>query len=154
MPARKRDGVALAVLEALDAKLLLLRTDRRLVLAGDRDERREVHPFACERLGELETHARRGSVRIDRIVEQPEAIFLAHPLVLLTDLRDLALVERDTQRIERRTPERAVGVAAGDHHQAIGLFARIPRAALISDVGGGSGALEQQGAFAIVARTS
>ncbi len=149
----QRNRVALAVLEALDAKLALLRRERGLVLPGDSDERREIDAFARQVLGELEAYARRRGVRIDRVVEQPEAVVLAHPLVLLAHLRDFAQVERNAQRIERRTPHRAIGIAARNHHQAVGFLARIAGAALIGDVGGRRRALEQQGALAIVART-
>ena len=92
------------MLETLDAELSILRGERRLVLAGDRDERREIGALARQILGELEADARRGRVRIDAVVEQPEAVILAHALVLLPDLGDLAQFERNAQRIERRTP--------------------------------------------------
>ncbi len=54
-------------------------------------------------------------------------------------------------RVERRTPERAVGVAARHDQQALGLLGR-QLGALVGDVGGGGGALEQRRAFAVVAR--
>src|SRR5215831_10615160 len=100
----QRDGVTLAVLEALDAELPLLRGERGLVLAADADEWREVGALARQVLGELEADARRGGIRIDRVVEQPEAVILTHALVLLTHLGDLARLERNAQCIERRTP--------------------------------------------------
>ena len=150
----QRDSVALAVLEALDAQLAVLGGQSGLVLAGDGDERREVDATAGKPFGELEAHPRRGGVRIDRVVEQPEAVFLAHAFVLLTDVGDFAQIERDAKRIQRRPPHRAVGIAACDHHQAVGFLGGISATALIGDVGGGGGALEQFGAFAIVAWTN
>ena len=82
--------------------------------------------LAGKLLGELEAGARRGGVRIDRVVEQAEAVLLAHALVLLADVGDLAQLERDAQRIERRPPDRAVGIAARDHEQAVGLLGAVP----------------------------
>ena len=79
-------------------------------------------------------------------------MILAHALVLLAHLGDLAQFERGAQRIERRPPDRAVGKAAAHDQEAFGFLARIARA-LIGDVGGGGGALEQQSALAVVART-
>ena len=148
----QRDGVTLAVLEAFDADLPILHRERRLVLTADRDERREIGAPARQVLGELEAGARRGCIRIDRVVEQPEAVFLAQALVLLTHVGDLAQLERDAQRVERRPPHRAIGIAATEHQQALGLLAGIA-GALIGEIGGGGGALEQQGAFAVIART-
>ena len=53
----KRDGVALAMLQPLDAKLLVVDRDRRLVLAGDGDEGREVGALR-QVLRELEAGSR------------------------------------------------------------------------------------------------
>ena len=148
----QRDAVALAVLETFDTELTVLRGERGLVLAGDGDERGEIRALARQILGELETGARRGRIGVDAVVEQPEAVILAEALVLLAHLGDLAQVERDAQRVERRTPDRAIAKAAPDHDQAFGLLARIARA-LIGDIGGGGGALEQQRLLAVIART-
>ncbi len=68
------------MLQALDAKLLVFRADRGLVLAFQRDERREVGALAGELLRELEAGARRRSVGIDRIVEQAKAVLVAQAL--------------------------------------------------------------------------
>ena len=138
------------MLEAFDAELLVLHRDRRLVLAGDGHERREIGALARQLFRELETDARRGGIRIDGVVEQAEAVIAAHPFVLLADVRHLAQFERDAQRIERRTPDRAIGIGARDHHQALGFLAGIGRA-LIGDIGGGRRALEQERALAVVA---
>ncbi len=51
------DVVALAVLQPVDAELLALRRQGRLVGAGQRQERREVDAF-CQFLGELEASPR------------------------------------------------------------------------------------------------
>ena len=53
----ERDGVGVAVLKPLDADLLLVDRERRLVLADDRDERREVGALG-QGLAELEAGAR------------------------------------------------------------------------------------------------
>ena len=49
--------------------------------AGRRQERRKIGALAGQSLGELEARARRRRVRIDGVVEQPEAMILAHFLV-------------------------------------------------------------------------
>ena len=139
------------MLEALDAELAVLRGERGLVLAGDGHEGREIGALARQILGELEADARRSCIRIDAVVEQPEAVILAQALVLLPHLGDLAQIERDAQRVERRTPHRAIGVGAREHHQALGLLGG-SSGALIGDIGGGRRALEQQAFLAIVAR--
>ena len=149
-PGAQIDVVALAVLEALDAKLLAFRCQRRLVAARQRHERREVDALG-EVLGELEAGARRRRVGIDGIIEQPEAVLVAQLLVLAAHIGDLAHVERQPQRIQRRTPQLAVGHRAAEHGQRVRLFAGIA-GALIGDVGGGRGALQQEGLFAGVVR--
>jgi hypothetical protein len=111
----------------------------------------KIGALARQVLGKLEAGARRGCIRIDGVIEQPEAVILADALVLLAHLGDLAQIERNPQRIERRTPDRAIGIGARDHDQALGLFGGIP-GPLIGDIGGGRRALEQQAALAVVAR--
>src|SRR5262249_62083150 len=54
------------------------------------------------------------------------------------------------KRIERRTPELAVGIGARDHDQTLGLFGGVA-GALVGDVGGGGGGLEQQGLLGVIA---
>ncbi len=146
----QRDGIALAVLEAFDAELPVFYGQRGLVLSGHADERREIGALAGQVLGELEAGARRGRVGIDRVVQQPEAVLFAQALVLLAHLGDLALLERNAQRVERRSPQRAIGIAAPDQQQALGLLAGIA-GALVGDIGGGRGALEQERALAVIA---
>ncbi len=58
-PGAQGHAVALAVLQPLDAELLVVGGQRELVLAGNRDERREIGALARQRLGELEAGARR-----------------------------------------------------------------------------------------------
>ena len=134
------------MLEPVDAELLAFARQRRLVGAGERKERREIDPLG-EVLGELEAGPRRGAVGIDGVVQQPEAVFGAHLLVLAADLGDLAQVERQPQAIQRRTPQLAVGHRPADHRQRIGFLGLIA-GALVGDVGRRRGALEQEGLFA------
>ena len=140
------DIVALAMLQAVDAKLLAFRRQRRLVVAGQRQERREIGALG-EVFGELETGARRRPVGIDGVVQQPEAVLVAHLLVLAAHIGDFAQVERQPQRIQRRPPQLALGQRPAEHGQRIGLLAGIA-GALIGDVGRGRGALQQEGLFA------
>ena len=81
------------MLEPVDAKLLALAGQRRLVGAGQRHEGREVDPLG-EIFGELEAGPRRGAIGIHGVIQQPEAVLVAHLLVLAADFRDLAHVER------------------------------------------------------------
>ena len=67
---------------------------------------------------------------------------LAHALILLAHVRDLAQIERDAHGIERRTPELAVSIAAPDHEQRLGLLGRRARAQ-VADIGGGRSALDE-----------
>ena len=64
-------------------------------------------------LGELEAGAGRRRIGIDGVVEQPEAVLVAQLLILAADVGDLAQVERQPQRIQRRPPQLAVATARG-----------------------------------------
>ena len=139
------------MLEAFDAKLAVLHRKRGLVLSRDRHERREVGAPARQILGELEAHARRGGVGVDGVVEQPETVLLPQALVLLPHLGDFTQVERDAQRVERRTPDRAIRICAREQDQAIGLLAAVA-GALVGEIGGGRRALEQRSALVVRAR--
>ena len=139
------------MLQPFDAELLVFRADRGLVGAFERDEGREIGALAGQFLGELEAGARRGRVGIDGVVENAEAVLVAQLLVALAHLRDFAQVERKAVGIERRTPQLAVREGAAEQHQRVGLLAGIA-GALIRDVGGGRGALEEIRALAVVGR--
>ena len=121
----QRNGVALAVLEPLHAELALLRRYRRLVLAGDNDERREIRALDREVLRELKTDPGGRRIGIDAVVEQPKPMILADALIFLPDLRNFSQVEGHAQCVKRRTPDRTIRVGAREHHQALGLLARI-----------------------------
>ena len=68
--------VGLAVLQSLDADLLVVDRERGLVLADDRDERREVGALR-QGLGELEAGARARRIGIHAEIRDAEAVFLA-----------------------------------------------------------------------------
>ena len=150
-PGAQRDGVALAVLQALDAKLFLVGGDGRTVDARHRDERQEIGALARQGFGELETGARRRRIGIDRVVQQPEAVFFTQALELRTDVGHLAQIERVTQRVERGPPDAPFGKGIADNAQRLGLLGRIVRP-LISDVARGRRALQQQRALLGVGR--
>src|SRR5262249_59169976 len=111
----RRDRVALAVLEALDADLALIDAERRAVLAADRDKRRQIGAPSRQVFGELEAGARRSGVGIDRIVEQPETVILAHALVLQPPLRDLTQLERNAHGVWPRQPELPIPIPPPAH---------------------------------------
>ena len=121
----QRDGVALAVLEAFDAELLVVRRQRRLVLPGDGDEGREVGAPARQAFGELEAGARRRRIRIDGVVEQAEAVIGPHFFIGRPQVGDLAQFEREPHCIERRAPQFAVGERPADQHERVGLLAAV-----------------------------
>ena len=77
----QHDGVALAVLKAVDAELLLLHGDGGVGRARNGDIGREIDLAARQRIGELEADARRGSIRIDLVVGDAEAVLLPQRLV-------------------------------------------------------------------------
>src|SRR6185436_2196730 len=72
-----RDRVALAVTQPFDAELLFFRGDRRLVVAFERDERREIRALAGQVLGELETGAWASRIRIDGVIQNAESVLVA-----------------------------------------------------------------------------
>ena len=145
------DGVGLAVLQALDAELLVGGGQRRLVGAGQYDERREVGAQR-QGFGELEAGARRGGVGVNAVIEDAEAVLLAQLFVLSAHIRDLAQLEREPQRIERRPPHLALAEGVAEKRQAVRLFGAA-RGPLVGDVGGGRGAFEQELAFVVVGGT-
>src|SRR5262245_2161361 len=88
---------------------------------------------------------------MDGEAKQPKAVILRNRPECWGNLADPARSERNAKRIERGTPELAVGIGARDHDQTLGLFGGVA-GALVGDVGGGGGALEQQGLLAVIAR--
>ena len=145
------DGVALAVLQALDAELLVGGGQRRLVGAGQYDERREVGARR-QGFGELEAGTRRGGVGVNAVIEDAEAVLLAQLFVLSAHIGDLAQFEREPQRVKRRPPHLALAERMAEKRQAVGLFGAA-RGPLVGEVGGGRGALEQELALVVVGGT-
>ncbi len=76
----QRDRIALAVLQPLDAELLVVDGQRRLVLACHGDEGREVGALR-QALAELEAGSRRRRVGIHAVVGNAEAVFLAQRVI-------------------------------------------------------------------------
>ncbi|MGY3082003.1 hypothetical protein ACVWZZ_008411 [Bradyrhizobium sp. LM6.10] len=97
------DVAAFAVLQPVDAELLALGRQCRLVLARQREVRRKIGSLR-QFLRELEAGARARRVRVHGVVEQPKTVLVAHLLILAADVGDLAHVERQPQRIQRRPP--------------------------------------------------
>ena len=143
--------VPLAMFQAVDAELLALGRQRRLVGAGEREERREIDPLG-EVFGELETSPRRRPVGINRVIQQPETVLVAHFLVLAADLGDLAHVERQPQAIQRRPPQLSFGHRPAQHSQRVSFLSGVA-GALIGDIGGGRGPLQKEGLLARTGRT-
>src|SRR5579862_2885488 len=140
----------LAVLETLNAELLLVDRQRRLVGAGYDDEGREV-AARRQAFGELETSARRSSVGVDGIVEHAEAVLLAQPLVLAAHIGHLAQLKREPQGVERRAPLLPLAQRIAEKREAVRLLGAAG-GTLVGDVGGGRRALEQKLALILARR--
>ncbi len=149
-PGADAEGVALAVLQALDAELLVLGGNGGLVGAALRDERREIGALG-EFFRELEADAGRGGIGIDGVIEQAEAMIGAQLLVLAADIGGFAQVEGQPQRVERGAPQLALAERVAERRQRLGLLARGGRA-LVGDVGGRRGALQKQRPLAVIGR--
>ena len=76
---------------------------------------------------------------------------LAHLLIERAGVGHLAQLERQPQRIERGPPDAALAVGPAEHGEAVGFLVAVA-GALIGDVGGGLGALQQFAALALVRR--
>ena len=129
------DRIALAVLQALDADLLVLRRDRRVRRARHRHIGREVR-LARELLGEIETDTRRARFVVDLIVEDAETVLLAHRLVGLAQGDVVAPVERGLVSVQGAAPRFVPCEQVAKHRQRHGL--RFGRGGmLVGGVGGG-----------------
>ena len=131
-----------AVLQPLDAELLILGRDRSVGGAGDRNVRREIDAAARQRLGELEARARRSGFVIDFVVENAKAVLLAQPLIGRADVGHVVAGETGTVSVERRPPLLALGVAIGEDRQRCG-FVRLAARADISGVSRRRGLIAQ-----------
>ena len=103
------------MLQPFHAELLVRDGERRAVHAGDGDEGRKIRALAGQFLGELETGARRGGLRIHRIIQQAKAMLAAQALILRARFGDFAQFERKPQSIERGPPQLALGEALAEH---------------------------------------
>src|SRR4029078_12957916 len=95
--------------------------------------------------------ARRGVVGVDAVVERAKAVLLAQPLVLAAQVGDLVQFEREPHGVERRTPLGALAEHIAKEGEAVRLLGAA-RGALIGDVGGARGTLEQQLALVVARR--
>ena len=134
-------------LKPLDADLLLVDRERRLVLADDRDERREVGALG-QGLGELEAGARAGRVGVHAEIGDAEAVFLAQRRILRLKLGRGMQGERELQRIQRRAPLLPLGEGAGERDERGRLLVRRGRA-LIGDIGRGACPLDARRAVVL-----
>ena len=116
----QNDRVAFAVLDALDADLLVLGRDRGVGRAGDRDIGGEVG-LARQRLGEIEADARRRRFVVDLVVDDAEAVLLAHVLVDLARVFVVVTVEAGAVGVERRAPHFVAGEEIAERRQRLGL---------------------------------
>ena len=84
---------------------------------------------------------------IDVVVGQLEAVIVAQLLILRAHVGDLAQLERQPQRVERRAPHLPGGKRLAEHGERIGFVLRVA-GALIGDIGRRRGALPEEGLFA------
>ena len=121
------------MLQTLDADLLVVDGERRLVLACHGNVWREVGALR-QTLAELEAGARRSGIRIDAEVGNAEAVFLTQLVIGGFQLRRLVKLERKSKRVQRRPPLAALAVSGGEHDEGISFFRSSARA-LIGDIG-------------------
>ncbi len=143
----ERHGVALAVLQPFDAELLVVDGQRGLVLPDHRHVRREVGALG-QGLGELEAGARGGRVGIDAEIRDAEAVFLPQAVIGGLELGRLMQLERQLERVQRRSPLGAFAIGIGERDQGVGLVGGIGRP-LIGDIGRRRRPLEARAAVVI-----
>jgi hypothetical protein len=76
---------------------------------------------------------------------------VAQPLILAAHIGDLALLERQPQRVERGPPVLALAQQRAEKGKAVGLLIAVGRT-LIGDIGSARRLLEQHRALAVIAR--
>ena len=145
----EHEGVALAVLQAVDAELRVLGRDRGVRRAGHRNEGSEVDAPLGQRLREVEAHPRRGGIRVDLVVGDAEAALLAQLLIGLAQGRLVGELKACRIGVERRPPVLAHDVEIAEEGERLGL-GRACRRALIGDVGGGRTALPELVALRVI----
>ncbi len=131
----QRDGIMFAVLQALDADLLLFGRDCGRLDACDADEGGKIDASRRQRLGKLETDARRGRILVDLVIENTEAISLAFLGVGRADGGDIDKVETRLVSIQRQAPELALGEEIANLRERGRLFG-LGRGLLIGKIGG------------------
>ena len=130
----QHDRVALAMLEALDADLLVLVRDRGVARSRHRDIGRKIGP-ARERFREVEADARQSRLVVDLVIEDAEPVLGAHRLVGLAHVNGIPAVERGFQGVERGAPLLVAGEQIGELSKRVGLGVR-RRRMLISGISG------------------
>ena len=131
----QHDFVMFAVLQALDAKLLILGRDRGIGKPRGGYERREVGVAQGKRFGKLEARARRGGLIVDLVLENAKPMLFAEVLIDIAHLRDIGNIEARAIGIEGGTPHASLGkdfAEPGERHRLFRLGTR----PLIGDIGG------------------
>ncbi len=123
-----------AVLQALDAKLLILGRDRGIGKTRGGYERQVIGVAQGKRFGKLEARARRGGLIVDLVVENAKPMFFAEILINVAHLRDIGEIKARAVSIERGTPHASLGVdfaEPGERHRLL----RLGAGPLISEIG-------------------
>ncbi|GMA77820.1 hypothetical protein GCM10025880_42370 [Methylorubrum aminovorans] len=150
------EGVALGMLEPIDADLGALRRDGGVGRARDGDVG-AVIGLRDEAFREGETDSRRGGVRIDLVVEDAEAVLLAQLLVGRAGLRLVSDREARAVGLQRRPPLGLRRLDLTEPGQRPRLVRRISGAQVALIGGGARAALQLKpsgviGALLVVAR--
>ena len=135
------DGISLAVLEPLDANLLLFAADGAARRAGNGDIGGKIG-LSRERLRELETDARRRRIIVDLIIQDAKAVFLAQIFVNLVAVDIVMPIEAGAIGVDRRAPHFPAHEEIAQHRQRFGLGPRRGEA-FIGGISGGRAAFAQ-----------
>ena len=141
--------VALAVAEAVDAELLVLRRYALRILAVDGDELGEVDLAARQGFRELQAQARGGHFRLGLVVGHAEAVLGAQLVVRLAHGTVVGERKAGLQGIDRRPPVGAPLQRVAEHGEGAGLL-RISCGALVTDVSGAGSVHRQVVALAVL----
>ena len=150
-PLPQHHGVALAMLQSVDAELRLVRRHRRIGHARDGHEGREIDPPLREGIGELETGTRRGGIGIHLVFDDAKAVLGAEVLIGAANVRLVADLQARPVGVERRPPGGLRRVCLAEEGQGL-RFVGPRRGPLIGRIGGRDGPLLQPVALAVIAR--
>ena len=127
--------IALAMLQRLNAQLLVFRRDGGIGRARNCDKRRKIR-LARQRFRKLEAHTGSGQIIVNLVVQNTKTMLLAHCLI---DRANLGAIDQRKARpvgVERIAPQLALGLNFAQQRQRLRLVLAFG-GALIGGVSGG-----------------